>query len=172
MLTCKRQRSLKLWNACPTVWANEGRRAKRNCLSLLREITVTSKPWREGKKWDAIRHFSPSLSHSAFLSTFSSQHTDTRLCASTRFQSASLKKPMCFLSAERKEWELWFAFLPCFSVSSQADDCLHNEHFDPRMRRTAYNTGRHICMGVALPSSLSYLLCLFVFYWLVGLPCR
>lgn len=56
--------------------------------------------------------------------------------------------------------------LPCFSVSSQADDCLHNEHFDPRMRRTAYSTERHICMGVALPSSLSYLLCLFFVFLL------
>lgn len=71
MVTCKRQHSLKLWNACPTKWAKEGRRAERNCLSLLRKITVTSKPWREEKRErqsDSFLSFAPS--HLALLTTF------------------------------------------------------------------------------------------------------
>lgn len=120
-----------------------------------------------GKTWEAIRQFSLfrsltlSITHYFPLSTEPLART---VCMSTWFQSTLFKK-LCvfFLLNERNENYdgLISPPLSCFSGSSQADDCLHNEqYFDPWMRQAVYNTERHICMGVTLPGSLSYLFCL------------
>lgn len=167
-LTCKRQRSLKLWNACPTKWVKEGWRANGYYLSLLGEMTVTSKATKTGKqKWEEIRRFSNlraltlSITHYFLLSA--RRHTHT-VCMSTRFQSTLLKNKL-FFSGVRVMMD-WF-FFPLFSPAFQL----------PRRQMAAFtmstlirewdepytSTERHICMGVALPSSLSYLFCLFGF---------
>lgn len=110
MLTCKRQRSLKLWNACPTVWVKLGRRAKQNCLSLLSEITVTSKPWRGGgvRGNQTFLSLSISILHSALLSTLSSQHRLTLTHVNTIPVNMTSKPCVPFLQNERSENYGWW----------------------------------------------------------------
>lgn len=117
--------------------------------------------WEEIRRFSLLRALTLSITHYFLLSA--RRHTHT-VCMSTRFQSTLLKNKL-FFSGVRVMMD-WF-FFPLFSPAFQL----------PRRQMAAFtmstlirewdepytSTERHICMGVALPSSLSYLFCLFGF---------